>query len=49
MPWSQIIGIGKLLRHEDYRIKADAIQAILFERFVHLRPAIIRLLARHQP
>ena len=49
VPWSEVIGIGNLLRHEYYRIKADAIQAILFDHFPRLRPAAERLLARLEP
>lgn len=48
VPWSEVIGIGNLLRHEYYRIKADAIQAILFEHFPRLRSAVTRLLSRYE-
>ena len=45
-PWSDVIGIGNLLRHEYYRIDRTAIQAILFEHLPRLRVAVIRLSAQ---
>jgi uncharacterized protein with HEPN domain len=48
IPWSDIIGIGNLLRHEYYRIDAAGIQSILFDHLPRLRPAVLRLLSRFE-
>jgi uncharacterized protein with HEPN domain len=45
VPWSDIIGIGNLLRHEYYRIRADRMVDILGTHLPRLRPAVVRLLA----
>jgi uncharacterized protein with HEPN domain len=43
VPWSEIIGIGNLLRHEYYRIRGDRMLDILTKHLPRLRPAIVRL------
>jgi uncharacterized protein with HEPN domain len=45
VPWSDIIGIGNLLRHEYYRIRGDRMLDILTNHLPGLRPAILRLLS----
>jgi uncharacterized protein with HEPN domain len=45
VPWSDIVGIGNLLRHEYYRIRADRMLDILNVHLPRLRPAVVRLLA----
>jgi uncharacterized protein with HEPN domain len=49
VPWAKIIGIGNLLRHEYYKIKADQIYTILSQYLPQLRPAVVRLLEKHTP
>jgi uncharacterized protein with HEPN domain len=45
IPWSDIIGIGNLLRHEYYRIRSDRMLDILNDHLPRLRPAVLRLLS----
>jgi uncharacterized protein with HEPN domain len=44
VPWREIIGIGNLLRHEYYRIRAGDLLSILHVQLPQLRPAIVRLM-----
>ncbi len=45
VPWRDLIGIGNLLRHEYYRIRAADLWDILHRHLPLLRTAIVRLLA----
>jgi uncharacterized protein with HEPN domain len=48
VPWRDIIGIGNLLRHEYYRIRAERMVDILNTHLPRLRPAVVRLLAENR-
>lgn len=49
VPWSAIIGIVNLLRHEYYRIETATLHSIVVDHLPQLRPAVSRLLERSSP
>ncbi|AMJ62122.1 HepT-like ribonuclease domain-containing protein [Bosea sp. PAMC 26642] len=45
VPWTDVIGIGNVLRHEYHRVREETLLAILTDELPVLRLAAVRLLA----